>query len=137
MSRAQRRAEERAERRAEKPTPMRQSLQRLEKPEPAAELTAREANELRGRNSELEYIAKLENEAREHLEHLIKVRMLVQSERQQFVRAVCRTHNLSDTDEFSIDVEAGVILRTGKMVAEPMQPVEVVAEPENGTAAEE
>lgn len=129
----------RAERRAKgtaKPAPVRMVKEPLKQPELAAELSAREANELRGRNEEVEYALKMENDTRETLQHQIRIRMLVNQERLNFQRGLVRDHGLDTADDYQVDAEGGVILRVSKMVAEDMPVIEPALNSEamgNGT----
>lgn len=123
MNRTERRATERASKSPAK-APTRMVKQPLKQPETAAELSAREANELRGRNDEVEYALKLENDTRETLQHQIRIRLLVSQERLNFQRGLIRDHKLDENDDYQVDAEQGVILRVAALVPEELPAVE-------------
>lgn len=98
------------------PAPM--MLQRLKEPEVAADLSVLEAKEITARNDEIEFV-------RAQAEHFARLLTLTSSEKSQFIRALCTSKGLSVSDEFTCDLERGVILRTAIQVPLNQQTVEI------------
>lgn len=103
--------------------------EQLRQPEVVADLSHPEVTEIKERRRLIEKHA-------EYVTDQQKILRLLQSEQTSFLQRVVTSKGLSLNDEYNLDTDAGVIIRTAKAVVAP-EPVELPTEAEPELAAVE
>jgi len=100
------------------PQPMGTTYQRLEQPEPVADLSVTQVTEIKGRAAEIDWL-------RDQAQHFSRAHVTAQDGHRFYLREICRELGIDlEAGVYEFDLEAGRIVQTGRLV--PAQDLQVI-----------
>jgi len=121
--------------------PMGMVREPLNPPEEVGSISVAEAAEIRERRRLSESIQAQVKAKQDELNDLMKIGTVIRTEHRSYLEGLCRARGLDTRDDYNIETESGVILRTARSIEAPLPPVieetteaePVAAEPNGST----